>query len=666
MAIPETSSELPNLKIEIENDLDETMETDDNDNMEDKTSKEEGPEEGELSDSKDTDMDIKAPVFGMAVSTSSEQTWDREKRYENKGGAFVTGVDIFAKEEQNKLSERAKRFGLDPSDMKPITEQQIIDLYKSLGMKDEDGIDKHFRLNALHVRGTEDMSTQDIFNYFKDYGPASIEWINDYSCNVLWLDNLSAARAMIGLSKHIDGLEDFHSKADPFHKVEKEKGSDKENERDEVVVVEEIEEPDGNHIVMVMERPECLDDRDTNEFTEETPMNLDCDVVRASDITIPIPPGKWRKGATHPKAKCILLRFSTRTDKKQPQAEKMSEYYKKYGNPNYGGIKGLITSSRKRRYQRHELNAKVFEDDQGDDRDFKEAMSDDKNPWGNLAKSWSKLDRNRGARKQDSYKAKSPSPPARSHPMTQTNMEDSQGKSILHRIGPVPTSDPHSDSEESSKSSESEEESEWTKRSKIPRMRMYADEEEVRIERRKAQVQAQSRRNTDRNTRNYREKNTKSEDRDRRRRRSGSAHRESSRNTDSSQRRSKTFDSYDREMSKSRDDLRSRLERDGKGRNKGVASIASTVWDRLNDHQAEDTSAWDIESSDSEHDLNDTDLRDSLLQGKKSSSRFEGGDLRSKLNLKKTMRQHIPMQKSPLRIEIDNDEYYRLIGSDQE
>jgi hypothetical protein len=42
----------------------------------------------------------------------------------------VTGVNIFAKEEQIKLGERAKRFGLDPSDSKPVTEQQIIDLYK--------------------------------------------------------------------------------------------------------------------------------------------------------------------------------------------------------------------------------------------------------------------------------------------------------------------------------------------------------------------------------------------------------------------------------------------------------------------------------------------------------------------------------------------------------
>jgi hypothetical protein len=64
---------------------------------------------------------------------------------------------------------------------------------------------------------------------------------------------------------------------------------------------------------------------------------VDSDVVHASDIPIPIPPGKWRRGTAHPKAKCILLRFSTRAVKKRPQAEKMSEYYKKYGNPNYGG-----------------------------------------------------------------------------------------------------------------------------------------------------------------------------------------------------------------------------------------------------------------------------------------------------------------------------------------
>lgn len=63
------------------------------------------------------------------------------------------------------------------------------------------------------------------------------------------------------------------------------------------------------------------------------------------------------------------------------------------------GIKGLITSSRKRRYQWHEHDTKVFEDDRGDERDFSEVLSDGKNPWGNLAKSWSKLDKNRSRKK---------------------------------------------------------------------------------------------------------------------------------------------------------------------------------------------------------------------------------------------------------------------------
>jgi len=74
MATPERRSELPNLKIEIENDLDEAMEIDDiGNNTEDKVSKE-GPEEGELSDSKDTDTEVKTPVFGL-VSTSNEPIW---------------------------------------------------------------------------------------------------------------------------------------------------------------------------------------------------------------------------------------------------------------------------------------------------------------------------------------------------------------------------------------------------------------------------------------------------------------------------------------------------------------------------------------------------------------------------------------------------------------
>ena len=50
-----------------------------------------------------------------------------------------------------------------------------------MGIADDENA-KNIRLNVIHMRGTEDMSTKDVFKYFQDYDPMSIEWINDVSC----------------------------------------------------------------------------------------------------------------------------------------------------------------------------------------------------------------------------------------------------------------------------------------------------------------------------------------------------------------------------------------------------------------------------------------------------------------------------------------------------
>ncbi len=39
-----------------------------------------------------------------------------------------------------------------------------------------------YRLNVLNCRGTEEMSTDDVFAYFSAYGPLSIEWVDDTTC----------------------------------------------------------------------------------------------------------------------------------------------------------------------------------------------------------------------------------------------------------------------------------------------------------------------------------------------------------------------------------------------------------------------------------------------------------------------------------------------------
>lgn len=38
------------------------------------------------------------------------------------------------------------------------------------------------RLDAIHLYGVDNMSTKDIFLYFDNYGPGSVEWIDDASC----------------------------------------------------------------------------------------------------------------------------------------------------------------------------------------------------------------------------------------------------------------------------------------------------------------------------------------------------------------------------------------------------------------------------------------------------------------------------------------------------
>lgn len=50
------------------------------------------------------------------------------------------------------------------------------------------GVDPHdklFRLNTIHMEGTENMNTQDVFDYFKEYAPIAVEWIKDSSCKFI-------------------------------------------------------------------------------------------------------------------------------------------------------------------------------------------------------------------------------------------------------------------------------------------------------------------------------------------------------------------------------------------------------------------------------------------------------------------------------------------------
>ncbi|PIK57340.1 hypothetical protein BSL78_05729 [Apostichopus japonicus] len=58
-----------------------------------------------------------------------------------------------------------------------------------------------------------------------------------------------------------------------------------------------------------------------------------------------------RIGKAHPKADELVMRYASIDDRKQKGAYKHSQYYLKYGNPNFGGYKGLVSLSKRQQYR---------------------------------------------------------------------------------------------------------------------------------------------------------------------------------------------------------------------------------------------------------------------------------------------------------------------------
>ncbi|KAJ7387177.1 hypothetical protein OS493_004143 [Desmophyllum pertusum] len=133
-----------------------------------------------------------------------------ERRYENKSGCFVTGFDVTSKEALERKARRAKRFGLqqkhkDTEKTDSQSDQETDDtILPSIDPKQLPTIPEgEARLDAILIHGVDGMSTKDVFAYFGDFAPGSVEWIDDSSCNVVWDDDFTASRVLLAIGKEI-------------------------------------------------------------------------------------------------------------------------------------------------------------------------------------------------------------------------------------------------------------------------------------------------------------------------------------------------------------------------------------------------------------------------------------------------------------------------------
>ncbi|XP_043077239.1 nuclear cap-binding protein subunit 3 [Puntigrus tetrazona] len=289
---------------------------------------------------------------------------DTSRRYENKAGTFITGIDVTSKEAIEKKEKRARRFHFRAEEN--LAQRNVV--------LDRDVMKKAIpkvRLEALHMSGVDDMSTQDVFGYFKEYPPAHIEWIDDTSCNVVWLDDITSTRALINLSRMPDKKEvtsEDSSKpselSDQPQKARRNRGSDDDDDDDEDEEEGEVEDDDEEEAAKA-DKSRSSDGSegkasDIEEETEKKPQETaETSVLSEAERESlfrndPRPTVKPFKGNK------LFLRFATQDDKKELGAARRSRYYMKYGNPNYGGMKGILSNSWKRRYHTRRIQRDIL------------------------------------------------------------------------------------------------------------------------------------------------------------------------------------------------------------------------------------------------------------------------------------------------------------------
>ncbi|KAI8507302.1 hypothetical protein Bbelb_146820 [Branchiostoma belcheri] len=324
-------SDLLNLKISI--DADELSDMEEDVPVEEDTEK----PEGSSGDGPEAPhVEIKRSLEGRVLPNLGE------RKYENKAGDFITGIDITDPEFLEKRQQRAKRFGVTP----PAEEEAFAKRLELLReeLKEASEAEWGIRPEALHVEGVDDLNTQQVFDYFKQFAPGSIEWINDTSCNVVWLDPNTAARAILYYTDS-SKIEDSTSKDSSTEETKKEEEVPKTEEKmEESSVVTEEGETRGK------ETQTKSTEEDKTEGvkvkTEDEPMEEQTTgSPKGSEVDIP---AKFNLREAKPAIPCerarrLFIRYATNDDKKARGAQRKSKFYMKYGNPNFVNCEGKIT-----------------------------------------------------------------------------------------------------------------------------------------------------------------------------------------------------------------------------------------------------------------------------------------------------------------------------------
>uniref|UniRef100_A0A183T8L2 Nuclear cap-binding protein subunit 3 n=1 Tax=Schistocephalus solidus TaxID=70667 RepID=A0A183T8L2_SCHSO len=267
-------------------------------------------------------------------------------------------------------------------------------VYSHLGYPNgrDDISSEGFRLDTIHVWGTQDLSTSDLLQWTAEFSPKNIEWIDDFSCKLPFIHLrpkfcltvyllTSASAGNIVFANENMALRVLNKLAEPFDR--------------RVALAAMVA------VAAVMDKKAPLASGEDTEMGEDGegktqtglrgsqthPLSFSTGSLKSITENMPAS-GRWFKATTSPdRAFSLFLRFAHKSsttaiflhlpvyvslrafhqprhlfcalpgDVKLPGAERRSNYYKRYGNPNYSGMVGILSRSFRRRAQaqhRHE------------------------------------------------------------------------------------------------------------------------------------------------------------------------------------------------------------------------------------------------------------------------------------------------------------------------
>ena len=153
--------------------------------------------------------------FGSATREASGAKTAAGEQDDN----WTVGFDVTEATMVERKVARGARFGTAVTTAEPVVadgDSAAADTEAGKKKKDDTRLPRKVNVNptqpngearpeALHIFGTDSMSTKDIIAIFSAYIPSHLEWINDSSCNVVWKegDDFSVKRVLSSLGQEI-------------------------------------------------------------------------------------------------------------------------------------------------------------------------------------------------------------------------------------------------------------------------------------------------------------------------------------------------------------------------------------------------------------------------------------------------------------------------------